>query len=138
MSTPALLQHHHVLNEPNDGEGQDKGNDPLKLQLLVWVHVIVKDKEQIPTEAQLVYEQDQRRATAQRGSGQVGMDPGGRDPLGRNMGDGGMEALEGVEIPDQMELRRARRILDELRRRRGERSRPPVELDYIDRLLQQF
>ena len=74
----------------------------------------------------------------QRGSGQVGMDPGGRDPLGRSMGEGGMEALEGVEIPDQMELRRARRILDELRRRRGERSRPPLELDYIDRLLQQF
>ena len=49
-----------------------------------------------------------------------------------------LEALEGVEIPDQMELRRAREILNELRRRRSETKRPTIELDYIDRLLQQF
>jgi uncharacterized protein (TIGR02302 family) len=75
----------------------------------------------------------------QRGGGQVGMEPGfGRDPLGRNTGENGLEAIEGVEIPDKMELRRAREILDELRRRRGESLRPPLELDYIDRLLRQF
>ena len=74
-----------------------------------------------------------------QGQGTVGMQPGqGRDPLGRQSGNNGLEALEGVEIPDRMELRRAREILDELRRRRGERHRPPFELDYIDRLLQQF
>jgi uncharacterized protein (TIGR02302 family) len=74
-----------------------------------------------------------------QGSGSVGMGPGfGRDPLGRNSGDSGLEALEGVRLPDQMELRRSREILRELRRRRGEPSRPPVELDYIDRLLRQF
>ena len=65
-----------------------------------------------------------------------------RDPLGRESqegGDGQMgENLNGVEIPDQMELRRTREIVDELRRRRGERSRPPLELDYLDRLLDQF
>jgi uncharacterized protein (TIGR02302 family) len=74
------------------------------------------------------------------GSGSVGMGPGfGRDPLGRQQGgQSGFEALEGVHIPDQMELRRAREILRELRRRRGEPRRPPVELDYIDRLLRQF
>jgi hypothetical protein len=37
-----------------------------------------------------------------------------------------------------MEIRRTRRILDELRRRRGEHRRPPLELDYIDRLLRRF
>ncbi len=74
-----------------------------------------------------------------QGNGPVGMGPGfSRDPLGRSSGDGGFEALEGVQLPDEMELRRAREILKELRRRRGEPSRPPVELDYIDRLLQQF
>ena len=73
------------------------------------------------------------------GSGPLGMAPNqSRDPLGRNQGEYGTEALEGVEIPDEMELRRAREILDELRRRRGQRSRPPLELDYIDRLLQRF
>ena len=73
------------------------------------------------------------------GNGQLNAAPGtGRDPLGRRPGSSGMEALEGVEIPDQMEIRRAREILDELRRRRGERDRPVLELDYIDRLLRQF
>ena len=78
--------------------------------------------------------------TAQgQGQGTVGMQPGpGRDPLGRQTGNSGLEALEGVRIPDQMELRRAREILDELRRRRGQQHRPAIELDYIDRLLQQF
>ena len=74
-----------------------------------------------------------------QGQGQVGAQQGpGRDPLGRQTGNGGLEALEGVQIPDRMEIRRAREILDELRRRRGERGRPILELDYIDRLLQQF
>jgi hypothetical protein len=37
-----------------------------------------------------------------------------------------------------MELRRAREILDELRRRAGERARPKIERNYIERLLRQF
>ncbi len=78
-------------------------------------------------------------AGAPPGMGQVGAQPGtGRDPLGRQQGRRGFEALEGVRIPEEMELRRSREILDELRRRRGEAARPPVELDYIDRLLKQF
>jgi Domain of unknown function (DUF4175) len=35
-------------------------------------------------------------------------------------------------------LQKSRQILDELRRRAGERSRPAIELDYIDRLLRRF
>ncbi|MCH7795602.1 MAG: DUF4175 family protein, partial [Proteobacteria bacterium] len=82
---------------------------------------------------------EQMGSMARRGMGQVGGQPGrGRDPLGREAGNGGLEALEGVQIPDQMEIRRTRRILDELRRRRGEHRRPPLELDYIDRLLRRF
>ncbi len=82
---------------------------------------------------------EQMGNAARRGMGQVGSQPGrGRDPFGRQTGDSGLEALEGVEIPDLSEVRRSRRILDELRRRRGERQRPPLELDYIDRLLRRF
>jgi hypothetical protein len=33
---------------------------------------------------------------------------------------------------------KAKGILDELRRRAGERNRPEIERDYIDRLLKQF
>ncbi len=82
---------------------------------------------------------EQMGQAAERNSGQLGVRPGtGQDPLGRRPGSSGIEALEGVEIPDRMELRRAREILDELRRRRGDRGRPTLELDYIDRLLRQF
>jgi hypothetical protein len=35
-------------------------------------------------------------------------------------------------------MERAKAILGELRRRAGERERPALERDYIDRLLQQF
>ena len=41
-------------------------------------------------------------------------------------------------LPDANDLARARDILQELRRRAGERGRPPQELDYIDRLLKEF
>ena len=77
--------------------------------------------------------------SAQRGSGQTGVQPGqGRDPLGRRWGSGNREAVEGVQIPDKADIQRAREILQELRRRRGERERKVDELQYIDRLLRRF
>jgi hypothetical protein len=61
-----------------------------------------------------------------------------RDPAGRPLnGLGGLDGRD-VGIPDEMELQRSREILDELIRRAGERFRPPIERDYIDRLLKRF
>ncbi|MBS0281630.1 MAG: DUF4175 family protein, partial [Proteobacteria bacterium] len=59
---------------------------------------------------------------------------GQEDPLGR----GPVGPGNGVKLPDANDLARARDILQELRRRAGERGRPPQELDYIDRLLREF
>lgn len=77
---------------------------------------------------------------AERGSGAVGSQPGqSSDPFGRETGRGGVNSSRtGVEIPDEGDIVRTREILQELRRRRGERQRPANELDYIDRLLRQF
>ncbi len=63
-----------------------------------------------------------------------------RDPLGRGRGSGIYGSLDGrdVKVPEEMELQRARDILEELRRRSGEQERPTDELDYIDRLLERF
>ena len=61
-----------------------------------------------------------------------------RDPLGRPLSNNGSYDQGDVKIPDQNTLQRAREILDELRRRAGERFRPTIELDYIDRLLKRF
>lgn len=78
------------------------------------------------------------------GFGAAGEMPGGtpgpnRDPFGREAA-GAMGSAAGgeVRVPDRGERLRAREILDELRRRSGERHRPPVERDYIDRLLKMF
>ncbi|HLZ64614.1 MAG TPA: TIGR02302 family protein [Aliidongia sp.] len=60
-------------------------------------------------------------------------DPFGRAPSGR----GGIDRGD-VQIPEQSEMQKSREILDELRRRAGERARPTEERDYIDRLLQRF
>lgn len=63
---------------------------------------------------------------------------GRRDPLGRPEKTSGPELGTSVKVPDQIELQRAREIIDELRRRRGEVTRPMIELDYLDRLLKRF
>lgn len=61
-----------------------------------------------------------------------------RDPFGRPMSNNGTYDQGDVKIPDENILQKSRRILDELRRRAGERFRPAIELDYIERLLKRF
>jgi len=41
-------------------------------------------------------------------------------------------------VPDRSALDRAHKVLEELRRRVGEPDRPQIELDYLERLLDQF
>ena len=61
-----------------------------------------------------------------------------RDPAGRPLnGLGGLDGRD-VNIPEASEIQRSREILDELLRRAGERFRPQIERDYIDRLLKRF
>ncbi len=68
--------------------------------------------------------------------GQGGDTP--RDPLGRPQRSQGPDLGTSVKVPDQIDIQRAREILEELRRRLGEATRPPVELDYLERLLRRF
>jgi hypothetical protein len=63
---------------------------------------------------------------------------GDRDPFGRPTSANGPYDQGDVAIPDESVLQKSRQILDELRRRAGERSRPTIELDYIERLLRRF
>ncbi|MGD9614210.1 MAG: TIGR02302 family protein [Alphaproteobacteria bacterium] len=67
-----------------------------------------------------------------------GRDRTERDPLGRPVSNNGTFDRGDVKIPDENILQKSRRILDELRRRAGERTRPEIELDYIERLLRRF
>ncbi len=84
-------------------------------------------------------------AMAQQSQGQFGqgseegdMQSSNQDPLGRNRGsEGNMgtpeNLLQGTDV-----YRRARELLDEIRRRSGETDRPKSELDYLRRLLDRF
>jgi uncharacterized protein (TIGR02302 family) len=60
------------------------------------------------------------------------------DPLGRPRRHHGFNDDVTVKVPGEIDEQRARRILEELRKRYGESNRPQLELDYIERLLQGF
>jgi len=57
------------------------------------------------------------------------------DPLGRRL-----EPVDDqtVQIPTRPDIQRSRQILDEIRRRASERTRPQREQDYLRRLMKQF
>jgi uncharacterized protein (TIGR02302 family) len=95
--------------------------------------------EQLRQAGQAMAEALSQQFGQQPGPGQPGQAFGkGRDPLGRMQpGFGGVDTSD-VNIPEEADLQRARDILDELRKRAGERARPRPERDYIDRLLKQF
>jgi hypothetical protein len=63
---------------------------------------------------------------------------GDRDPLGRPLPTQGLDDGDSVKVPEESEVQRARQILEELRRRLGQRERPQLELDYIERLIERF
>jgi uncharacterized protein (TIGR02302 family) len=60
-------------------------------------------------------------------------DPLGRPMRGREYGDDTT-----VKVPGEIDAQRARRVLEELRRRYSDPQRPQMELDYIERLLKGF
>ena len=63
---------------------------------------------------------------------------GKRDPLGRPDRTQGPDLGSSVRVPDEIDIQRAREILDELRRRLSEPTRPLLELDYLERLIRSF
>jgi len=60
-------------------------------------------------------------------------DPLGRPLRGRDYGDDAT-----VRVPGEIDVQRARRIIEELRRRFGDFARPQEELEYIERLLKNY
>jgi uncharacterized protein (TIGR02302 family) len=91
-------------------------------------------------------QQMQDMAQGQQGEGQQGEgqqqgpdgqagarddDPLGRPTKGRDMNDGRVR----VPTADESAVQRARRIMEELRRKLGDPTRPQEELDYFERLL---
>lgn len=57
------------------------------------------------------------------------------DPLGRPRSTTGPDFGNSVKVPDQIDIQRAREILDAIRRRLGNAMSPQMEKDYLERLL---
>ncbi|MGF1501102.1 MAG: TIGR02302 family protein [Paracoccaceae bacterium] len=71
------------------------------------------------------------------GTGQAG-DTDAIDPFDRPSGAHGAIDGDSTEVPDRALVDRARELLDELRRRSSDKTRPELELDYLERLLERF
>jgi uncharacterized protein (TIGR02302 family) len=71
-----------------------------------------------------------------------GMQPGQRqrgnsnDPLGRPRATTGPDFGQNTKVPDDIDIQRAREILDAIRKRLGGALSPDVERNYLERLLQ--
>jgi uncharacterized protein (TIGR02302 family) len=92
--------------------------------------------EQLRQGSQSMAEQMLRQMPSRFGHGPT--DDAPRDPLGRPQRTEGPDPGTSVKVPDEIDVQRAREILEELRRRLGEPARPMLELDYIERLLRRF
>jgi uncharacterized protein (TIGR02302 family) len=134
-----------------------KGEEAMSQQMASGLGISVKPGEGEPSDQPGDGPSDQMSQDDGQGDGQGsgrgdqdadgGQDGNGdrerdaqRDPLGRATKDGTSGRADGgdVHVPDQMEQARTRDIQAELRRRGADRSRPPGELEYIDRLLKSF
>ena len=75
-------------------------------------------------------EEDYTNASRQRSQQQ--------DPLGRSSGNGSSQYDQDSDLSAQDMTRRAQELLDEIRRRSGERQRSEEELNYLRKLLDKF
>ncbi|WP_209016358.1 TIGR02302 family protein [Roseibium sp. RKSG952] len=73
-----------------------------------------------------------------QGTQEGDMQANNRDPLGRNPGAAGSISTDENLLQGEDVYRRARELLDEIRRRTGETDRPKIELEYLKRLLERF
>ncbi|PCJ92753.1 MAG: TIGR02302 family protein [Hyphomicrobiales bacterium] len=83
--------------------------------------------------------QQQQAPGMENGQGQQPGQPGGlqsgNDPLGRMQRSRGTNEGSTVKVPGEIDIQRAREILDAIRKRLGDLERPDLELDYLERLL---
>ena len=89
--------------------------------------------------AEQMAQQQQQQQGGQQGEQLGRANPNGqRDPLGRDVGQNGQIGTDEQLLQGEDVYRRARELLDEIRRRSGEQDRPTEELEYLKRLLERF
>jgi len=88
--------------------------------------------------AQDMMQQMQQAMQGQQGGSEEGgrQQSSDRDPLGRPRATTGPDFGDTVKVPDEIDVQRAREILESIRRRLGNALSPDIERDYLERLLQ--
>jgi len=82
--------------------------------------------------------EQQQQSPGQQGEAQGRDNANARDPLGRDNNGRGRVGTDDSLLQGDDVYRRARELLDEIRRRSGDKNRPDLELDYLERLLDRF
>jgi hypothetical protein len=72
------------------------------------------------------------------GQGRAGRDAANPDPLGRETRDRSDNSRSVYDPAGAPAAQRAQRVLEELRRRLGDPTRPRDELEYLERLLRRY
>ncbi|TFF18755.1 TIGR02302 family protein [Jiella endophytica] len=119
-----------ALGDGRDGEAfghQGKALDALR-----------RGAQNMMQQMQQAMQQGQQPGQGQMGPGFGGrqMNQSSRDPLGRQRNTQGPDFGQDVGVPDEIDTQRARRILDQIRKRLGNQLSPQQERDYLERLLQ--
>lgn len=128
----ALEQAEREMGEARDNLKEGRGSEALDNQA-----------DAVEALRQGMRQLNEANRQAQRGQGREGQQngetvgPNGEDPLGRSTAKRGTVPTNENLLSDA-QLRRSKEILEEIRRRAGERTRPQLELDYLDRLLDRF
>jgi len=123
----AMRRAERALGENNLPEALDQQADALDA-----LRDGIQQLDQAFAEAQRLNEADQGSAAQGRGRGEA------TDPLGRQQGrHAGDDAMSEAQERQAME-RQAQQLLEEIRRRMGERDRSKPERDYLERLLEKF
>ncbi|MAU98348.1 MAG: TIGR02302 family protein [Fulvimarina sp.] len=118
------------LGEGRDGEAfghQGKALEALR-----------RGAQDMMQQMQQAMQQGQQPGQGQQGPGFGGRqsNQSSRDPLGRQRNTQGPDFGQDVGVPDEIDTQRARRILDQIRKRLGNQLSPQQEREYLERLLQ--
>lgn len=79
-----------------------------------------------------------KQAMGNKGGGQQRGEkgPSDKDPLGRARSDSSSDTGTATKVPDEIDVQRAREILEAIRKRLGNALSPELEKQYLERLLQ--
>ncbi len=123
-----------AMREAEEALGQGRSGDAVDAQGRA-LEGLKRGAEGMQKQMQQMAEgegQQEGQSPGQQGrSGAADDDPLGRPTRGRDLSNGNVR----VPNADESAVQRARRIMEELRRKLGDPSRPQEELDYFERLL---